>query len=321
MIETCEYTPANLTVHQRMDRYDPTRTTSLRNAFAGQLKKRFRELRGVIRQAIIDRDCFGLRQSGTRITALQLTPPPEGAFAFVRSQDKVDAFMRWLREQIDRGLLQTTRIPQLGEAIEEPWTNLYVQDSYKRGVIRARYELDKAGFNVPTLEFTGGIEASMSTSFHIDRVGVLFTRVFSELRGITSAMDQQISRVLAQGIIDGDGPALLARKLNAVISGMKLGDLGITDTLGRFIPAERRAVIIARTEVIRAHHQATIQEYMNWEVEGVTVRAEWSTAGDNRVCPECVAMEGNVYPLDVVMNMIPAHPQCRCMALPYKAPT
>jgi hypothetical protein len=78
----------------------------------------------------------------------------------------------------------------------------------------------------------------------------LFTRVFSDLKGITSAMDAQISRVLAQGIADGDGPALLARKLVATINGTKMGDLALTDTLGRFIPATRRAMILARTEII-----------------------------------------------------------------------
>jgi len=321
MSEVCEHIEKrsiNFVVNAQQ-RYDPTRTTSLRNAFAAQLRKRFREVQGAINKAIVTNDCFGLTQSeGTRITTLQLSPPAPGAFAFTRSSDKVEAFMQWLREQIDKGLLEVRTIPQIGMAAEEPWTNLYIQDSYKRGVIRARYELDKAGFDVPTMDYTGGINASMSTPFHTDRVGLLYTRVFEDLKGITNAMAQQISRVLSQGIADGDNPRLLARKLNSVITGANLGDLGITDTLGRFIPARRRAEILARTEIIRAHHQATIQEYMNWGAEGVVVQAEWSTAGDERVCDICASMEGNVYTLDVIMNMIPLHPQCRCMALPYK---
>jgi len=128
-------------------------------------------------------------------------------------------------------------------------------------------------------------------------------------------MDQQISRVLTQGMGDGDGPRLLARKLNAVIRGGG-ADLGITDALGRFIPAERRAEVLARTEVIRAHHQAMIQEFKNWKVQGITVMAEFRTAGDNRVCYECSLNEGKFYTLQQAENLIPVHPQCRCMALP-----
>jgi len=143
----------------------------------------------------------------------------------------------------------------------------------------------------------------------------LYSRTFSDLKGITSAMDTQISRVLAQGIADGKHPRDLAKLLTKTISG-PMGDLGITDTLGRFIPAERRAKILARTEIIRAHHAATIQEYRNYEVEGVRVKAEWMTAGDGRVCGSCAALEGNVYSLDVIESKIPLHPQCRCIALP-----
>jgi SPP1 gp7 family putative phage head morphogenesis protein len=130
-------------------------------------------------------------------------------------------------------------------------------------------------------------------------------------------MDSQISRILAQGLIDGDGPRLLARKLVAAIDGTNAGTLGITDTLGRFIPAQRRAEILARTEIIRAHHLATIQEYRNWGVLNIKVLAEWKTAGDDRVCDKCNSLEGKIYTLDEIEPMLPRHPQCRCIVLPW----
>jgi SPP1 gp7 family putative phage head morphogenesis protein len=302
---------------QEQDQVDPTRTTTLRNNFVRRLSGKYRRLSAVIRKAIIDQDCFGLRPDS--VTALQqLNPPPRNAFAFNRNRDKVEAFMQWLRQQIDKEILEVQVIQQVGGAVDEPWTNLYIKDSYKRGVLRARYEFKAAGFDIPTIDATGGIEVSMSTPTHVDRLGLLYTRVFEELKGITAAMDTQISRILAQGIADGDGPRLLAAKIIRTINGGNLGEFGITDTLGRFIPARRRATIMARTEIIRAHHQATITEYKNWAVEGVVVKAEWSTAGDNRVCSECAGLQGNVYNLDTIMNMIPVHPQCRCIALPFR---
>lgn len=300
--------------------YDPTRTTTLRNVFSRDMTRRFDELIKMIRIGIVTQDAFGL---GTirqleGIGLYQMNPPGPGAFDFPRSADKVRAFMIWLEEQIERGIITTAEYQQLGTAIDDIWTNIYILDSYKRGVIRANQEMRKAGYDIPTIEEQGGIDVVMAGPIHADRLGLLYTRVYEGLKGITAAMSTQIARVLAQGMADGDGPALLARKLIATINGTGMGDLAITDTLGRFIPARRRAIILARTEIIRAHHLATIQEYRNWGLEGVYVKAEWMTAGDNRVCSECAGMQGEIFTLDVIEKMIPLHPQCRCIALPYR---
>ena len=294
--------------------YDPTRTLTLRNAFVRGVNRRFRDLIAVIRRTIVDLDSFGLQ---TTVYQSPLTPPPgRELFSFPRIANKVGAFMRWLQTQEEKGLLEIVQYNRIGEAGEQPWTNVYIRDSYKRGVMRARYELHKAGYNVPTIEASGGIEAVLGTPFHIDRVGMAYTRAFNELKGITSAMDTQISRILAQGLIDGDNPNLLARKIVATINGSGMGELGITDSLGRFIPAQRRAQTMARTEIIRAHHLANIGEYKNWGAEGVEIFAEWRTAGDDRVCTECAGYDGNKYTLEAAEHAIPVHPNCRCVALP-----
>jgi SPP1 gp7 family putative phage head morphogenesis protein len=270
----------------------------------------------------VDQDVFGLVKVNTPVVYASSTggrvptglPGPK-AYQFQTSQDKVASFMGWLKEQTDAGILQVSQFKQLGQAANSAWTDKYIEDTYKRGVTRARYELGKAGFKVPTLSASGGIQASMNTPFHMDRVGLLYSRTFQELKGVTAAMDSQVSRILAQSMADGDGPRDMARKIVNTIQG-PTGELGITDTLGRFIPAKRRAEMIARTEVIRAHHAANVQEYRNWAVAGVRIQAEFTTAGDGRVCPECAALQGKIYTLDEVEGLIPRHTLCRCIALP-----
>jgi len=278
------------------------------------MQRRFNELKRVIKEAIVDQDCFGLVENHAfRVYAKNLTPPNHEQFKFSTKEEKVNAFMTWLREQEAKGLLQTTTINQLGKAIKQPWTNLYISDSYKRGVQRARYEMGRIGMSVPGIDVTGGIAASMSTPYHMDRVGMMYTRTFEDLKGITASMDSQISRVLSQGMVDGDGPALLAKKLTDTIGGR----LGIKNESGKTtMSPESRAKILARTEVIRAHHSATIQEYRNWGVEGVDVEAELRTAGDSRVCSQCKELEGKVYTLDEAEGLIPVHPGCRCITIP-----
>ena len=302
-----------------VSRYDPTRTIHLRNVFVRDLNKRFRALRGIIRRAIIEQDCFGMLDRKFKVTALAASDfflPGRKAFAFPRSEEKVNAFMSWLQGQEAKGLLEIETMQQIGTSIETAWTNKYIKNSYQRGIVRARMEMKNAGYKVPSISETGGISASMSTPFHAERCGLLFSRTFQELKGITSQMDTQISRVLSQGLADGESPREIAKLLTKTISG-PAGDLGITDTLGRFIPAERRAQTLARTEIIRAHHHGNIQEMKNWAVEGVKVVAEWVTAG-YKVCPKCAVLEGKIFSLEEMLGKIPFHPNCRCCAIPVK---
>lgn len=304
-----------LSVHAALSRADPTRTMFLSRAFARDLAVRFLKLRQVITRAIVTEDCFAYQpQIRPILIQAEMVTPGLEAFNFPRSDQKVQAFMDWLKQQEKSGLLEVSDIPQLGGAVEAPWTNKYISDAYQRGVQRARYELARAGYGMSSAEAAGGVVGSLSLPFHIDRVGLLYSRTFTGLKGITDAMDLQLSTVLSQAMADGENPRRIAKLLNATIKDGG-GDLGITDTLGRFIPAERRAAMLARTEIIRAFHAANINEMKQWGVAGVTVKAEWVTAGF-AVCPQCVALEGRVFSLDEIANMIPRHPNCRCVALP-----
>jgi len=288
--------------------YDPTRTLSLRRAFSAVITRRFKKIAKLIVEAIVDDDVFGIKATPKTLAL------PNGSFAFPRSGDKVKAFMEWLREMEEAELFEIQIKDRMLFAGNRAWQDVYIDSAYKKGIIRARLEMQKKGIfkDVPA-----GLALSAEMVFlqpiHADRVGLLYTRAFNELKGITEAMNQQISRVLAQGIADGKGMRELARELVKRVS----GDLGIKDSVGRTIPAVQRARMLARTEIIRAHHLATINMYREAGVEGVDLKAEWLTAGDGKVCPICLAMEANnPYTIDEVEGMIPAHPNCRCMAIP-----
>jgi len=285
------------------------------------MNRRFRHLRGLITTAIVEEDVFGLRDLNLatleRSNLVTSRTPGRRAFNFVRSDQKVRAFMNWLEDQIRSGILVdvTAQNIPIGVSVEPSWTNRFVLDAYRRGVARARGQLIQAGFEVPTLDATGGINASISLPVHTDRLGLLFTRVFNELKGVTDAMDQLIARTLAEGLASGLSPRTLARELNHIISGQG-GSLALRDSLGRFIPANRRAQILARTEIIRAHAEAQLQEFSNWEGVGVIVEAEWITAGDNRVCQQCANLEGSIFSIEEARGKLPLHPQCRCAWIP-----
>lgn len=288
--------------------YDPTRTLTLRNRFSADMSARLRKLKAAIRRSVITNDCFGLKE--TRPITLQqeyggqdLTPIPYQAFRFDRDPQKVEKFMAWLAQQEQLGLLELVPGDQLGVGTVAPWTNMYIQTAYQKGVARAITEMKKAGIPVPDVP----LSAAFNQPFHIDRVGLMFTRTFNELKGVTEAINQQMSRELAQGIADGINPRQLARKLTDAIDLPGIGN----------VSPKVRADLIARTETIRAHHVATIQEYKNAGVEEVKILAEFTTAGDSRVCQRCKDIaDGGPYTLEQIEPMIPVHPRCRCIALP-----
>lgn len=67
---------------------------------------------------------------------------------------------------------------------------------------------------------------------------------------------------------------------------------------------------------IAAHAEGQLLALEEMGVEEVGVAIEWSTAGDDRVCPLCSEMEGVVLKLEEAHGKIPLHPQCRCAWLP-----
>lgn len=268
---------------------DPTRTVQIRNSYQKAFISRFERLKKVITDSIIKMDCFGLIKNQVQTTSNK-------QFAFLTDDRKITSFMSWLEEQEGRGLFDTVRLPQSGQAIREEWQNLYIRRSYISGIEHAREELARIGIISPE-----EIAASFILPVHVDRMAVLFTRNFLELKGVTEAMNQQLSRVLAEGLARGLNPRAIASEMVNVID-----DIGI-----------KRARLIAQTEVIRAHHSANIQEYRNAGIYQIKVKAEWLTAGDDRVCPKCQPQEGKIFTLDEIEPLIPFHPGCRCMALPY----
>lgn len=295
----------------RPTRYDPTGTGKIRRRFENELVRRFRRLRSDMKKALVDLDVLGLSplssierriNSATFVRAYADSAglrsvgdalPPRNAFAFSRPAEKVDSFMRWLKQQQREGILGVTEGTPMTTAAARSWQNLYIDSAYKKGM-RDAYK--KASFDAPM----GGIGAAFNAPIHADRVGLIYTRAFNELDGITDAMSNQISRILASGIADGQHPNVIARELAD-----RVDKIGIT-----------RARTLARTETISAHAEATLNSYEEAAVEGVELEAEITTAGDDDVCPICESYEGETYSIDEARGMIPLHPNCRCAFKP-----
>lgn len=263
---------------------DPTRTKTIRKRYGQRLRGAYGRINAAIREAVIQRDIFNLRDDDTPQLVGAVNLPV--TFGFGTDPEKVEQFEAWLREAEESEVLE----------VIDRGSNQYVRRAYERGVSSADSDALRVGVNVPETEVHTVVELPQ----HRRELELLYTRNFTELDGITRAVDQEVSRVLTEGLAAGENPTTMARDIT-----------GRIDAIGK-----TRATVLARTEVIRAHAAGTLTRYDQLGVDGVTVRAEFQTAGDNRVCPRCLALEGRVYTIEEARGVVPVHPQCRCAWIP-----
>lgn len=276
-------------------RIDPTRTITLRRAFQQELRKRWRNLKLDLVKLIVDEDAFGLRADSKAVRNVDRQLTSNQRWRFNTAPEKVKAFQGWLRQQFHARFLK--------EQEEELWRK-YVEDGFRKGAGRAFDDVRKRKFAPGEGEFYKGskqqfLRSSFGQPVSVDKVKLLAGRQFSDLKGITEEMSARMSRVLTDGLVQGRNPRDLAKSLNEQL------DLG-----------EARSEVIARTEIIRAHAEGQLNALEDLGVEEVGVAVEWSTAGDDRVCPLCEELERVVLKIDEARGMLPRHPQCRCAWVP-----
>jgi len=261
---------------------DPTRTITLRKQFIRDMNRRFKALAKAVRQLIDVDDVFGLKEK----TPFQILVEKR-AWTFLNNPQKLTQFETWFQQQTNAGILETAKTP--------PWTSKYVESAYKKGMVRAY--TDTHQLSGKTSSFYQGTKAEFLRSAFaapetVDKLKLLYTRTYSQLKGVNASMDQQMSRILADGLAHGKSAAAIAKAM--------------TDGIGSI--NRRRARVIARTEIINAHAEGQLDSFERLGLKEVGVMAEWLTAGDP--CELCATLEGVVMPIHEARGLIPRHPNC-----------
>lgn len=258
---------------------DPTRTATLRKRAVGEINRRYGRIKKLISESIVKNKIFV-----ENANALQ-----QSDFVFLRSPQKLERFDVWLEGTINEIILSgdTSLTSQ-----HLNWLLEYFQSSYERGAKQANNELARVfGRNqVP-------VRVSVATiPFHVEKLQLIFSRDFAQLKGITEAMSQQINYELSRAILEGQNPRKVASTLND-----RVDKIGIT-----------RSRLLARTEIINTHNLGKINEgqYLS-ELLGEEVVYHWITSGDIKVRPTHMARNDKYYSYDKVQTLI-GEPNCRC---------
>lgn len=286
----CTHNHSRPTSNAAASRADPTRTSLLRQRMAAEMLRRLRALMAEVRQLVDKEDAFGLKER----KPLSFNAEPR-RFQFRTAPDKVIAFREWLDMQIHAKVLTAPN----GQTA---WTAKYVESAYKKGLVRAYTDTTrgKQGKSLPFYQGTQSefLRSAFAQPTSVEKMQLLYARVFEDLKGVTQTMSTQMSRVLTDGLANGWAPRRIARVMSDVV--------GTT---------MKRSALIARTEVVRAHAEGQLQAFEALG-EDVQVLAEWSTAGDDRVCALCEGLEGQVLTVEQAKGLIPRHPNCRCTWIP-----
>ena len=142
---------------------------------------------------------------------------------------------------------------------------------------------------------TGQTEWTSTTAI-VDLKDTLTTSQVSTLRG-----------VLVEGLREGES---IGKIKNSILKQVKPGELELDN--GVIITPEARALMLARTEVIRASNEGFLTQAMDDGVE----QFEWVAAIGERTCNYCSDQNGEIFESDDASGNIPAHPNCRCRMAP-----
>lgn len=325
---------------------DPTRSVALRRRYAGAIRKRFRRIRGLIRETILENRALNLHRltgtpppflagnqeddgededEGVSITAGAAASSAAGAsasfafsgsgeaaedFSYATRDDLDDEFINWLKRQQDIEVLEATRQGGPDSLIENRsrWEQAYVRAAYGKGMKQADTKMAALG-SPPSDAGLDAVEAqTFNRPIHQTKLRQLYKRNFEALQTVKDVGTEDAAKIfreeLTKGLAKGKrGPEIAEDIVERVNSGY--GQI-----------TKHKANLVARTEVTNAHAQGTLNRFQQAGIEEVQGRAELITAGDTRVCPRCLALEGQKFKLREARNIIPVHPMCRCSWIP-----
>jgi len=247
---------------------------------------------------------FELSLPGGEKSVIPVSPTANARFQFLTDEGKLKAFRLWLALQMNDIFMLDA-----AERLPDTFWYEYAVLGYQKGAGRAFEDTQKrareafggkdvlAGFAGTREEF---LRQSFAHPVSIERIKLLAGRVFTELQGISGAMDIILTRTLTDGLTQGLSPWVVARDILKNVDGID----------------KNRARTMVRSELIRAHAEGQLDTLDRLGVEEVGAMVEWSTTGDHKVCPRCRPLNGVVLKIQEARGMIPRHPNCRCAWTP-----
>lgn len=205
-------------------------------------------------------------------------------------------FRSFLERQLNDDVVEPTPPSEYRRGAH--WTGPRVRDAYDAGLSGAERELTAAGYTATTAT------VGAANGAHRERRRQQYVQAYTATQDASAATVSDATRAFRQ-----------ARRANLAKSKVAQRVNGRLDAVG-----QTRTAVVANTTTVESANWAAIESYDAAGVERVEATVEWTTAGDNRVCPECQMLSGQTFSLSAVKSgdapRPPVHPQCRCWLSP-----
>lgn len=271
---------------RRLDPQSPIR--SIRRDFETETHNKFVVVRREVRKLLVVDDVYGLTPRTPSGEVSAMFNARTGEWANKSEQEKLRLFRLWLND-----------LMAAGEAsIVDGYHARFIESAHLRGV-------QAAELSVSLTPQADGVAGTFdSTAFaapkRFDSVERFYAKTLNLMQGLTDDVGKQLTDILATGFIEGRHSRVIAGRMSRALVGLE----------------RNRAILIAQTELARAYSEGQLDGFEASGQMEVKVFAEWSTAGDDRVCPKCQPMDGRILKIEEARGLIPLHPRCRCAWIP-----
>ena len=296
---------------------DPTKTITIRKRYGQKINGRLLAVERNVATALVDLDVLG---RSNKLFVMQAGLPPPRAWAGLAPTAQIERFRSWLRENW---------IAVFGLDFDEAdaltggpdFVDVAIILAYTRAVAQADAKFRRAvaveGGVVPPgtpsvvakiirdarirSVFPAVPEQVLRQARHQGAIDFLLNANYREIQGVGQAFESRIVRQLTLGVSRNTPIREIVRNIHE--------QTRLT---------MRQANALARTEIVRAHAEATLNRFEDLGVSGVgaAVEMEFTTAGDTKVCARCEGLEGVLFTIDEARGVIPVHISCRCSWFP-----
>ena len=269
-------------------RLDPGRTLSLRRNYILAFRRRLVDLAKSVVKYVDGDDSLGLKRSEV---VRSLLTNAEGDAA------KVVAFQKWFQEKVAEIVLGIDPV--------NPWLRTYIKDALQKGLTRGYEQVNrvKSAVQEPGL-FAGTkgqwVQSTLRDNAVVDKLDMLAARSYSKLKGYMGELESEMVRILADSLAGEPVPREIAAAMFEKIKA--------TDS---------KTLRLGNTEVMYAFTDGQLEAFEKLGIKEVSLLVEWKTAEDDGVCPECYRRSGTVMTIAEARGILPLHPNCRCIWVPY----
>lgn len=248
------------------------------NQRAALLNREYRTVRDIVRayekaEVSIEK---AIRRYQAKIAQAQKTGTPI-SLAWVYQEVRLENILREIRLQIEEFSADALEFSQKGR-----------DDAYQLGAVHA--------LRLAEASVIGDIGGLHSGAFASAQALLSAQSPLKDLFDKIAPMATEAAReTFAEAIAQGWNPRKTGRVLKGRIKGL----------------TKDRAILIARTEQIRAYRTANRDIYRR--NSDVLRGWRWTSAKTPATCAMCLALDGTIFPVDQVLS---SHPACRCSMVP-----